>query len=271
VIPARAGARRAASLLHTSATVRRWLAAMLAAGCTGQLTPPAAQDADPQTSPDASLAAADASGGERIVHSDPFDGDLDDWVAEFELPATSSMTIVDGRLDIVAAEGATIWFAHPLGGDVSIEYEVTVVDEGGPFDRVSDMNQFWMATSPGGGPVSFTRDGTAEDYFDLDLYYVGMGGYDNTRTRFRRYAGGDRPLLGEFTDPAHLLVANHTYAVKIVVQRGTTTFTVDGETFFELDDPAPYRQGHFAFRTLRNHERIDNFRVVDLEPVTVSP
>lgn len=237
----------------------------IAAGCGSPA--PSADDADAPGSPDAGTGIPpdpDGAPAERILHRDQFDGDLGNWIAEFELPGTSSMSIVDGRLDLVAAEGATIWFAHSLSGDVSIEYEVTMVDEGGPFDRVSDMNQFWMATSQGGGPVSFTRDGTAEDYFDLDLYYVGMGGYDNTKTRFRRYAGGDRPLLGEFTDPAHLLVADHTYSVQIVVRGGTTRFIVDGEAVFELDDPAPYRQGHFAFRTLRNHERIDNFRVVDL-------
>ena len=249
----------------TLAAPLRSLLLLIAAGCTSSQ----ADDSDSPGSPDAAAPddardAIDAAPGERIIHSDQFDGDLDNWIAEFELPATSSMTIADGRLDLVAAEGATIWFAHSLSGDLSIEYEVTLVDEGGPFDRVSDMNQFWMATSQGGGPVSFTRSGAADDYFDLDLYYVGMGGYDNTKTRFRRYAVGDRPLLGELTDPAHLLVANRTYQVKIVVSGGTTQFIVDGETVFELEDPAPYRQGHFAFRTLRNHERIDNFRVVDL-------
>ena len=250
-------------------TVPRFLLLLLVAGCTGQLSGAEGDDSDSTGSPDASTAMPpddelDAAPAERIVHSDQFDGDLANWVAEFELPASSSMIIVDGRLDLVSAEGATIWFAHSFGGDVSIEYEVTVVDEGGPYDRVSDMNQFWMATSQGGGPVSFNRNGSAEAYFDLNLYYVGMGGYDNTKTRFRRYAGGDRPLLGEFTDPAHLLVANRTYAVTIVVRGGTTQFNVDGQTIFELADPAPYRQGHFAFRTLTNHERIDNFRVVDL-------
>ena len=246
----------------------RFLLLLIAAGCGGQLSGSAADDSDSPGAPDASTAVPpddeDAAPGERILHSDPFDGDLDNWIAEFELPASSSMTIVDGRLDLVSAEGATIWFAHSLGGDIAIEYEVTVVDEGGPYDRVSDMNQFWMATSQGGSPVSFTRSGAAEAYFDLNLYYVGMGGYDNTKTRFRRYADGTRPLLGELTDPAHLLVANRTYSVRIVVRGGTTQFIVDGETVFELEDPAPYRQGHFAFRTLTNHERIDNFRVVDL-------
>jgi hypothetical protein len=40
--------------------------------------------------------------------------------------------------------------------------------------------------------------------------------------------------------------------------------TAIDRSVFELEDPAPYRQGHFAFRTLTNHERIDNFKVVDL-------
>ena len=74
-----------------------------------------------------------------------------------------------------------------------IQYEATVVSAGGPNDRVSDLNSFWMATDPRTPEDLFAHDrsGKFAEYNLLDMYYVGLGGNGNTTTRFRRYIGDD--------------------------------------------------------------------------------
>lgn len=66
---------------------------------------------------------------------------------------------------------------------------------GGKNDRISDLNQFWMANDPNNYNL-FTRNGVFEAYDSLQLYYVGMGGNSNTTTQLRKYRGnGQRVLL----------------------------------------------------------------------------
>ena len=84
------------------------------------------------------------------------------------------------------------------------------------------------------------RNGVFKNYNTLDLFYVGYGGNDNSTTRFRRYNGkyygvADdkvKPLLREYTDTSHLLVPNQWYQISIRVQKGVTTYSVNGEELF---------------------------------------
>ncbi len=100
-------------------------------------------------------------------------------------------------------------------------------------------------------------------------YYVGYGGNNNTTTRFRRYDGtSERPLL-----PAHdrhapdlLLKANHVCQIKLIARNGTAEFWRDGELIFSHADPSPLTSGYFAFRTVRSHLVIRNFRVQSAAP-----
>ncbi len=197
----------------------------------------------------------------EIIHHESFDGGLDHWVLELEQPDASRVAIDGGKLDIDVKGGATIWFKPVLSGDLLIEYDATVVKAGGPNDRVSDFNQFWMASDPAKESL-FTRNGKFTAYDDLLLYYVGMGGNKNTTTRFRKYLGDStKPLLGEFTDAAHLLEANQRLHVEIWIVGGVTRFVVNGEQFFEYADPEPIKAGRFGFRTVDNHQWIHDFRV----------
>src|SRR5439155_213234 len=50
-----------------------------------------------------------------------------------------------GVLSIDVPAGCTLWFRPILNGAVMIEYEARMVQAGGPNDRVSDLNAFWMA------------------------------------------------------------------------------------------------------------------------------
>lgn len=181
-------------------------------------------------------------------------------------------TVVRGpiSLEITDAAGATVWWREKLTVPVVIRYELTMVAAGGPHDRVSDGNCFFLATdpaAPGGCPFApgHGRTGRFADYDSLRTYYVGMGGNTNTTTRFRRYAGdGSKPLLPEhdLTAAKYLLEPNRTYRIEIRVGAdGLVKYRRDGEVFFSWRDPSPLREGWFGIRTVKSHQRIANFRV----------
>ena len=120
--------------------------------------------------------------------------------------------------------GATVWWREKIAAPVEISYDVTVVSRGGPNDRVSDVNCFWMASDPKApDALPAGRTGKFEDYDSIRTYYVGMGGNENTTTRFRRYAGdGNKPLLPEhdLRDKKFLIEANKTYHLRVVARNG---------------------------------------------------
>jgi len=206
--------------------------------------------------------------GDQLIYSDDFGGDLSQWVLEQEPGGTT--TVVDSQMDIYSPGGSTIWFKHKLDGSVRIEYTATMVDEGGPHDRVSDLNCFWMAIDPDHPEDLFAsnqRDGSFATYDPLRLYYVGYGANDNTTTRFRRYPGdGTRPLLPEYdlSDPKFMLTANQPVRITIVTDGSTVQFLRDDEIVYDIQDPSPFTQGWFGLRTVRNHMWIDDFKIYQL-------
>src|SRR5690349_8762705 len=77
-----------------------------------------------------------------VLHTDDFRGGLAQWSVELEKPGK-----VESRGGIVSIDvpaGCTLWFRPELEGGVMIEYEARMVQAGGPNDRVSDLNAFWM-------------------------------------------------------------------------------------------------------------------------------
>ncbi|WP_144573727.1 DUF6250 domain-containing protein [Altererythrobacter ishigakiensis] len=172
-------------------------------------------------------------------------------------------------MTVIAPGGATIWFKPRLHAPVEITYKVTAVDKGGLHDRVSDLNQFWMASDPDNEDIfGIDRTGRFGEYDALMLYYVGVGGHNNTRTRFRRYVGeiGNRPLLPEhdLTDPRFLIEGNRRYEIRIVSEGYRQRFFRDGELIFDITDYEPYLSGHFALRTVRNRLIVEDFVVREL-------
>ncbi|REA59010.1 methyltransferase [Dyadobacter luteus] len=187
---------------------------------------------------------------------------MNHWKTEIAAPVL--VATENGKLVIDSPGGVTVWLDKKLKGDFVIAYDWKVIVAGGKNDRLSDLNQFWMATDPKNTSL-FTRTGKFEEYDSLSLYYVGMGGNTNTTTRFRKYDGkGERKLLQEYTDQEHLLKPNHTYRIRIVVQNGETSFWVDGEKYFDYKDPAPLTEGYFGFRSTWSRHQIDNFRIDSL-------
>jgi hypothetical protein len=154
-----------------------------------------------------------------------------------------------------------------LTGPVSIEYVATVVSKGGPNDRVSDLNCFWMARDCRSPADIFgtKRSGEFADYNQLLTYYAGLGGNANTTTRFRRYIGDAtlRPLRpgDDLRYAADLLVANTPQKIVLVADGNLIQFYRDGKRLFEMNDPQPYTSGWFAFRTTHSHLVIRDFRV----------
>ena len=207
----------------------------------------------------------------KIIFSDDFKKDKSLWVSEFEIPATSSMQISDGKLDVIATAGGTVWYKNKLQGNIMITYNATVVDAGGKNDRVSDMNAFWMATNPSSENI-FNQSGKFESYDNLQLYYAGIGGHNNETTRFRKYTGkGQKEILKEYTDKSHLLEGNKKYAIKIMVNNGLVQYFVNDILFWEYKDASPYKEGYFGFRTYISHQIYEDFKVYQLnEPKTES-
>ena len=142
-----------------------------------------------------------------------------------------------------------------------------MIQGGGPHDRVSDLNAFWMASdarSPG-DLFATARSGRFSDYNQLRAYYVGHGGNSNTTTRFRRYIGdaAERPLLPEHDlwRAETLLQPNRWQTVKLVASGGRIQYYRDGRLIFDYRDPAPYTRGHYGFRTTDSHVELRRFRV----------
>ena len=119
-----------------------------------------------------------------------------------------------------------------------------MVMQGGKYDRLSDLNCFWAANDPKYPDDLFARsqwrDGIFKNYNTLNLFYVGYGGMIIQPTRFRRYKGeyygvADdkvKPLLKEYTDAPHLLVPNQWYEIRIRVEKGITTYSVNDAELF---------------------------------------
>jgi rhamnogalacturonan endolyase len=206
------------------------------------------------------------SGGKLICSADfAMPLDTSRWKVERTPEPNSNVYTKDHKLVLDTRGGVTVWLNQFLEKNIRIEYDRKVVMAGGVNDRLSDLNNFWMASDPRNKNL-FTRNGVLESYDSLELYYVGMGGNSNRTNRFRKYEGnGERRLLQEYTDPAHLLQANKVYHIAIVVKNGVTSFWVDGQCHFIYNDPTPLQKGYFGFRSTKSHQEVSKFRVYQLE------
>ncbi len=193
----------------------------------------------------------------------------DNWIIEQQ--AGGKVEFNNKVMEITDAKGCTVWFKHKLNAPIQIEFDVIVIDKKGQFDRVSDLNCFWMANDPK-NPTDFfkeskKRKGIFPNYHELTQYYVGYGGHDNTKTRFRRYDGNmDRPLLPEhdLSDKKFMIVLNKKMHITHIVNGKQVKYLRDGEVIFELKDENPYTSGYFGIRTVENHMEIRNLKITSL-------
>ena len=205
-----------------------------------------------------------------LEYEDSFDSNIGNWIVE-QMPGGNAVHS-SGKMEIEDKEGCTIWFNKKLQAPVIITYEAIVIDNGGPNDRVSDLNCFWLASDSEETHDFFgsskKRMGKFSDYDHLKLYYVGLGGHNNTKTRFRRYAGdGSKPLLPvhDLSASEYLIVPNSMNKIKIIVYDGIVRFYRNDKLIFDFSDKDHYSSGYFGLRTVNNHMAIDNFKVYSIE------
>lgn len=200
----------------------------------------------------------------QSVFSKPLD--CNTWVAEIDnIPGhTSTVYTYKSAMVLDTWGGVTVWLNKRLSGNLQIEYDRVVRMGEGCNDRIGDLNQFWMATDPNNDTL-FTRRGKFDEYDNLSLYYVGMGGWNNTTTRFRKYMASSKPVIKEYTDQEHLLGAEKVYHIKTIVKNGTSSFWVNGELFFNYTDPAPLKSGYFGFRSLQSRQEIRNLKIYAID------
>ncbi|WP_373519353.1 DUF6250 domain-containing protein [Pricia sp.] len=205
-----------------------------------------------------------------LLHKDNFNSGMSDWVVE-QMPG-GTVQVSNAAMEIIDVAGCTVWYTKKLIAPLIIEYDAVVLDRGGPKDRVSDLNCFWLASDLE-HPENFfatseNRNGKFENYDRLQLYYVGLGGHHNTKTRFRRYTGtGKKPLLSEhdLSDPKYLIESNMVNHIKISVSEGIVQYYRNDQLIFDFYDEKPYASGYFGIRTVHNHMAIDNFKVFSLK------
>jgi hypothetical protein len=207
------------------------------------------------------------------------------WQVESEAP-DYRVSFSGDTVELLAPKGLTLWRREEMRGDVTIEYDACLVDEGAAGDRVSDLNCFWMASDPQAPrdilKHSKERSGVFVNCYALQLYYMGYGGNSNTTTRFRRYTGDQagvteaahRPaVLVEYTDAAHLNVPNRWRHIRLTAHEGQVCYEIDGERLVDYRDPQPLTSGWFGFRTTWARVRLTNFRYTatthEGEPIVV--
>jgi len=205
---------------------------------------------------------------QQILFADDFKHGLSNWSIELEKPG--HVEAINGVLDIDVPAGATLWFKTKLQGPLLIEYHAKVIAQGGPNDRVSDLNCFWMATDSRTPDDLFAspRHGSFAEYNSLLTYYVGLGGNGNTTTRFRRYIGSakDRPLLpqNDLSDASNLITPNRADLIQLFAQDNSIYYSRNSQRIFHYQDAQPYTSGWFALRTTKNHMQITDFKVYRL-------
>lgn len=197
---------------------------------------------------------------------------IKNWIIEDESRALQ-VTQHSDTLELVVPGGLTMWYNQRLTGDYEINYDICMVMKGGKHDRLSDLNCFWAANDPKHPDNLFARsqwrNGIFKNYNTLNLFYVGYGGNDNSTTRFRQYNGeyygiADdkvKPLLAEYTDATNLLTPNQWYHIRIKVEKGITTYSVNDKELFRRSIKSNEGDGHFGLRLLQNHVLLTNFKV----------
>ena len=181
------------------------------------------------------------------------------WAVEAEAGKPEQAAFVSsGALILDAERGLTVWLRKQLIGHYEISFTRTVLAEGKPHERLSDLNFFWEAQL---GADPFSRSGKLEDYDKVPMFYAGIGGNTNTTSRFRTYDGtGERKLLQEYLAPEYLLKANQPYRIRIVADAKGTRLYVDDREWFSAPGPQA-GGGYFGFRTTQSRQKVENFQV----------
>lgn len=183
------------------------------------------------------------------------------WKVEMESKGQSNVRAADNQLILNTFGGVTVWLNKPLTGDYIIRYKRGFFLNGDVNDRLSDLNQFWLAFDPHNASL-FTRSGALAEYDNLNLFYMGIGGNYNGTTRFRWYDGtGERRLLQEYLTSDYLLQDALEYEVITEVKNRHTRVWVNGKLFFDSKIHHEHEFGYFGFRSTYSHQYIKDFSI----------
>lgn len=197
------------------------------------------------------------------------------WICE-DSSGKKNITYKNDTIDIISPGGLTLWYNRKLTGNYKITYSALVIDEGGPYDRISDLNCFWGAKDPQYPENIYARSewrkGVFGHYDTLQLFYVGYGGNKNTTTRFRLYKGmclstsskNVKPIIKEYTDKKHLLNDRCWYEITILVKDDKTSYMVNGKELFTYKITRGQCDGYFAIRLWKNHIQLTKFNIKQL-------
>ena len=61
-----------------------------------------------------------------------------------------------------------------------------------------------------------------------------------------------------------MLVPNQWFSIGLIANGSHVAVERDGATLFTLDDPDPYRSGHFGLRTTQSHLQVRNFTITKI-------
>src|SRR5882724_10387450 len=105
---------------------------------------------------------------DSLIYFSHFGNGLDthDWQIEMDPQPNSSVYVKNNRLILDTRGGVTVWLKKQLTGNILIEYKRKVLVDSGSNDRLSDLNNFWMASDPHNANL-LTRHGVLEEYDSL--------------------------------------------------------------------------------------------------------
>jgi len=152
-------------------------------------------------------------------------------------------------------------FAEPI----AVDFVATPV----PRDcsaRVTDMISLWMVDHPDGDLLEYLAgrdDAKMHQLFPLSLYWVDMGGSNNVNTRLRK--NPNRQLVRQFTDRAHLMERDRSYAITLVQNGHFIEYWVDGEAWIRFFDPEAILAGHVGFRAFCSDLEVAELKVWSIE------
>ena len=231
------------------------LLGVLLAGC-GQ---------EPATNPAPPVPAPSPIDPKLLFHDD-FDSGLSQWHIEAEQPGRISAA--NGVLDIDVPAGVTLWFKPRLEGPLTIEFEATAVDEGGPNDKVSDLNVFWMANNTDGRQPVFARARSGavrrvQRSADVLRRPRRQSQHDDALSPLHRRPGAPAAcaLATTLRTTQYMLVPNKPQTIRLVANGKVIEYWRDGTRIFHMEDAAPYENGWFALRTTFSHLRIEHLRI----------
>ncbi|QMV67868.1 methyltransferase [Sphingobacterium paramultivorum] len=184
--------------------------------------------------------------------------EINRWIIELEYPDKSHVEASNEGLVIDSYGGATLWLDTLLTGDYLIQYEREISIDKGENKRLSDLNQFWLAQEPHNEIKLKPRDGRLDSYNDLILFYVGIGGNNNSTTRFRRYDGsGERILLAEKNEKPFLLEPGRTDTISTWVRasKKQTEVWMNGRRLF-VEEGIQNTKGYFGLRLTASRQVI---------------